>query len=277
MGKKISIIIPIYNVEKYLDKCVNSILIQNDLEQIEIILIDDGSTDGSGKICEKYKSKVSNISVYHKKNGGLSDARNFGLNLCNGEYIFFVDSDDEIDCSCLSKILTILKESSPEILLFDAKTIDEESNDIKHNYKFVHDGCITKKCVSGRKIISSQLNNIDDFITTVWLGIYKKEYLIANNLYFEKGLIHEDELWTPKTLLMANKVYYVNEEFYKYRIRNNSIMRDNKANERKHIKALIYIYSSLYYYYNFKIDDLILKRKILDNLCNRYINKLTKK
>lgn len=271
MEKKLSIIIPVYNVEKYLEKCINSILIQNDLNQIEIILVDDGSTDESGRICDEIELKAPNISTYHKRNGGLSDARNYGLNLCNGEYVFFVDSDDEICEASLSIILDNLKKFSPEILLFDAKSIDEDGKDIKRDYKFIHDGCVTKKCVSGNEIISSQLRNFGDFITTVWLGVYKKEYLIENNLLFEKGLIHEDELWTPKTLLCAEKVYYHNEEFYKYRIRNNSIMRDNKSNEEKHIKAFIYIYSSLYYYYNFKIADMVLKRYMLDNLCNRYL------
>lgn len=272
----LSLILPIYNVEKYLNYCVDSILNQIENENIEILLIDDGSTDSSSSICDSYKDK--RIKVYHKKNGGLSDARNYGLLKSNSDYVFFIDSDDFIEKECIKDIISSLKRNKDlEVILFDAKFVDESGKEInKSGYSFNHKGLENNKIYTGREIIENQLNACDEYLTTVWLGVYKKSLLIDNSFFFEKGLIHEDEMWTPKVLIEANKVLYINKKYYCYRIREDSIMRDNKKNNFKHIEAQIYIFSSLYKYYTYKIKDESFLKNINDNLSKRYLHAITK-
>ena len=115
MNKLVSVIVPVYNVEKYLERCINSI-IQQSYNNLEIILIDDGSTDASGKICDEYKEKDDRIIVIHKENGGLSDARNAGIKIFTGEYVTFIDSDDYVSKNMVSNMLDILEKSSCRIV-----------------------------------------------------------------------------------------------------------------------------------------------------------------
>ena len=127
MPPLISIIIPVYNVEKYLDKCINSVLMQT-YKNIEILLINDGSTDSSGQICESYAKKDSRIKVIHKENGGLSDARNVGIEHSTGSYIMFVDSDDYIDCNMASVLYNLLNSTNSDMAICNCTKVDEEYN-----------------------------------------------------------------------------------------------------------------------------------------------------
>ena len=115
----VSVIIPVYNVEKYLEECIDSVLAQT-YQNIEIILVDDGSTDSSGLICDRYAEKNTNISVIHQKNSGLSAARNSGLNKANGDYIYFLDSDDYISADAIEKLFSIAENDKSDIVFFDA-------------------------------------------------------------------------------------------------------------------------------------------------------------
>ena len=108
MNELVSIIVPVYNVEKYIKKCVDSLITQT-YSNLEIILVNDGSPDNSGKICDEYAQSDSRIKVIHKANGGLSDARNTGIDIAEGQYIFFLDSDDWIDCQCIEKLHNLIK------------------------------------------------------------------------------------------------------------------------------------------------------------------------
>ena len=141
---KISIVLPIYNVEKYLPDCINSIIDQKSSDECEIILVNDGSTDNSPSLCDAYASEYSNIKVFHKKNGGLSDTRNYGLKYATGEYILFVDSDDCLCQNALSEFNKELELSNPDIIIGDAVVIDEDGNKVeKSDFQYIHKGLLT--------------------------------------------------------------------------------------------------------------------------------------
>ena len=132
MEKVLSIIIPVYNVEKYIYECLDSIIYQkNCINDCEIILVNDGSTDSSGDICKKYAKKYKNIKYLSKKNGGLSDARNFGIENASGNYIWFIDSDDYIQKDCISKIVKAIKEKKTDVIVCQSKIVDDNNNKLE--------------------------------------------------------------------------------------------------------------------------------------------------
>lgn len=269
---KLSIILPIYNVEKYLAQCIDSIKSQDGVEQCEMLLINDGSEDRSSEICEYYALHNSWINVYHKKNGGLSDARNLGLSKANGEYVLFIDSDDFINPNTLSIVLEKLNQNDVDILLMDAVTVDEFGNKMRNSgFEFVHKGLSSSVGYTGEQCIMMQLNS-GVFQTTVWLGVYRRNFLISNQFWFKKGLLHEDELWSPITMLEAQKVIYEPIEFYSYRIRNNSIMRGQKKDNSKNIVCFIYVYSHITKYYDWKVTDKKLLKMLKDDVSRRYLH-----
>ena len=244
----ISIIIPVYNVEKYLIECMESVRGNPDTE---IILIDDGSTDDSGDICDSFKDE--NIIVIHRENGGLSSARNTGLKIAKGKYIYFMDSDDYI--TDFAKILDFVSSKDCEILLFDG--MGEEY--------YTHHGLQENTRYTGIDCIEIQLKAHKDYPTTVWLGVYQREYLLKNNFFFEENLLHEDELWTQKVLINAKDICYLNEKLYFYRQRENSIT--DRTGE-KNISDLIYIFGEMYQY----TDNRLIKA----NISKRYLHALVK-
>ena len=275
---KISIVIPVYNVKKYVERCLKSLINGIDKRNfVEVIIVDDGSTDGSEVVVDEYQN-YSNFAIFHKKNGGLSDARNYGLSKANGEYVIFIDSDDEVDSKLFGDLLDKILKSNSDVLLWDAKIINEESNimNAKDNEYYTHRGLVNMKVYDGISAISHQLSNHFDFVTTVWLGAYKKNFLIENQLYFEKGLLHEDELWTTKTLLLSQTVEYYNVPIYLYRQRSNSIMNSQVKNFERNLKDIIYIYSNLFVYIDWKNLDLVFSKKLKGNLSRRYLHSLSK-
>lgn len=268
---KLSIIIPIYNVEKYLNRCLDSIVRQIQDYSIEIILVNDGSTDNSLNICNEYKEKFPYIKVLNKKNGGLSDARNYGVYQANGEYIYFFDSDDMLCNKFLETIYPKLFYQY-DIILFDGRCIDEDDNFIDSKYKFEH-GCLKSNTEYNIDTLCDAYENSKNILTTVvWLGVYRKDLLLDNALFFEK-LLHEDELWTIKTFINANSIWYINKSLYYYRIRENSIMRNN-VNDNSHIKALYYIYESLPIYFNINIKNKNTLKFLKDEFSKRYLHSI---
>lgn len=272
----LSIIVPVYNVEKFLKKGVDSLLNTELLEKIEILLIDDGSTDSSGKICDELGKNHENIKVYHKQNGGLSDARNYGLIRATGEYVLFFDSDDMFVEKGIDLVLRKLMSTHVDIILWDAIEIDENDGNINDDgYSvYCHDGVKTECIISGLDSIICQLNDHNDYITTVWSGAYNRKYLMDNQLWFEKGLLHEDELWTQKVLITPCSIYYIGEKLYKYRIRSNSIMNNSKKDKSINLKSLIYAYECVYAYCDWKIEELQIRRLIKGNISKRYLHSI---
>ena len=225
----VSIIIPVYNVEDYLKRCVDSIIGQT-YKNIEIILIDDGSTDKSGNICDDYLKADKRIKVIHKKNGGLSDARNFGLNISQGDYVCFVDSDDFVSELYVEKLLENSLRTGADVCACNFYYIDE------FNKKWI-------KAEKQEKIYKSD-EAIKDIFTVkqntevmVWNKIYKKELFDKNDIKFPVGKIHEDNFTTYKIYDKANYVSLINDKLYYYYQRSDSIM--GKAFNKKRFDILI--------------------------------------
>lgn len=210
-----SIIVPIYNVEKYLEKCINSLLMQN-IDNYEIILINDGSTDNSYNICLKYK-KNKKIILINKINTGLSDTRNYGISIAKGEYIIFVDSDDWIRENCLLQIEQSLIKS-PEILICNYINYDDNSKIYTDN-----DETNVKKSDfdnAKNKIEYFKSCSICDIACRI---IIKKSFLIKNKLFFINGIRHEDNDWVPMVFCLSKVIDVFENPFYFYRKRENSI------------------------------------------------------
>ena len=217
---KFSIIIPVYNVEKYLEECVNSVLpIKND---IEILLVDDGSTDKSGKLCDALAENDNRIKVIHKENGGLSDARNVGIKNATGDYLLFLDSDDFLNTFETERLLS--------------KITDETDAAIGLYREFYEDENLYKDESCGAFLENTGVMLADDFLKivpkdgqscylTAWRFIVKREVILKNNLYFFKGIYHEDEEWVPRLLFACDKINITDCFFYCYRqARIDSIM-----------------------------------------------------
>lgn len=208
----VSIIIPIYNVEQYLRRCLNSIAEQT-YTNIEIILIDDGSSDGSLKICNEYADKDSRFTVIHKENGGLSSARNVGLSTCNGEYISFVDSDDWVSINYIKNLLKIIHLNKADIAIAEnIKTFGQLH--LPHKQ-------VTLTTFSSKEALRQLFcQNQSAFIISCG-KLYKKE--LFSNLRFPIGKYHEDEFTTYKLFYNSKKIVYTSEILYYYYQREGSI------------------------------------------------------
>lgn len=225
--EKISIIVPIYNVEKYLEKCVKSIITQT-YKNLEIILVDDGSKDNSGKIADELSKTDSRIKVIHKENGGLSSARNEGIKYVTGEYIAFLDSDDCIIPTFYEYLYDLIIKYNADIaqgyfLRIQDELIDEVNSIIDEaNSKItVEEKVLTNKEALNILYGIKELPYIQEVV--VWNKLYKKDVL--NNIIFPVGKLHEDEFTTHKILYNAPKIVVSNKFIHGYMQTKNSIMR----------------------------------------------------
>ncbi len=211
----ISVIIPIYNVEKYLSKCIESVINQT-YKNIEIILVDDGSPDNCGKICDEYAKIDSRIKVIHKKNGGISDTRNIGIDNSNGKYITFIDSDDYVTNDYIEYLYYILKEEKVDISCCNFELIYDNNKKIEVNDEKEKIFCYSQ--IEALKELLYQ-KNIDN---SIWGKLYKKEKF--DNIRFPYGEIYEDYAVFYKILLECDKVAYSNLKKYIYLRREKSIL-----------------------------------------------------
>lgn len=215
MEYRISVIVPVYNVEKYLRQCLKSILNQS-LSDIEIIVVNDGSEDGSAQIIDEYANKYNNIVVINKENGGLSSARNHGIKIARGKYISFIDSDDYISCDMLEKMYTEAINTDAEIIICGYKYCNEEGENIQACRNFNYNSNFNKE-----KLIEGILtNNISSIVCD---KIYKKDLFLKNAVQFPEGKYFEDTETVFKLILSAEKVSVLNEKLYYYRLRDGSI------------------------------------------------------
>ena len=241
----VTVIVPVYQVENYLEKCLDTIISQTH-RNIEIILVDDGSKDNSGVICEQYAKKDGRIKVIHKKNGGLSDARNKGIKIAKGKYILFVDSDDYIKQDAIEILLCYAEKHNLEILSGNAVQVN--NNVVTTLY-----GGVTEDIVDGKKYLIEAINN-GKYLAATWLRLYRTDFIINNSLYFKVGLLHEDEQWTPYVFMKAKHVGYINYNFYYYVIRDGSITQ--KQNREKHIMDVISTCTELVgYFESLNLDE----------------------
>lgn len=211
----VSIVIPIYNVEAYLENCINS-LIEQTYKNIEIILVDDGSPDKCPKICDDFSKKDKRIKVIHKPNGGLSDARNSGIAAASGEYITFVDSDDTVDNDYVEYLYSIMEEFKSDISICDYKAIYSNGTILSRNRN-------DKFCISKEKTLEIMLYQ-NEFTVSSWAKMYKTKLFRENNIIFPVGKIFEDAYTTYKLVELCENVGVGMESKYNYMIRNNSIL-----------------------------------------------------
>ena len=200
----ISVIIPVYKVEKYLDRCVESVVNQT-YKNLEIILVDDGSPDNCPKMCDEWAKKDNRIKVIHKENGGLSDARNAGMDIATGEYIGFVDSDDYIDTTMYEKLITKLLETNSDVAMCDY--FEEKTNGERNGSGLILEN-LTGKNIRGKMLLSTK----DRIGEPVWKFLYKKEIVIK----FEYGMWYEDVLFQLQALKPTLKLAVVQEPLYHY-------------------------------------------------------------
>ncbi len=217
---KLSIIVPIYNISKYLKNCLDSILSQS-FTDFELLLVDDGSTDGSAGICDNYAKKDSRIRVFHKINRGLSSARNLGIEKAKGEYLFFVDGDDFLPENSLHNISEGLK-SNPDILV--SKVFKLVHNEELTEEKFeLHNDLV--EGLNGAQALESLIKNINTPLWQAWRNVIKTEFMKKYDFQFLSGLTSEDMHLIPQIYLQAESVSVCNKPTYVYRIdRSGSIM-----------------------------------------------------
>lgn len=213
---KYSFIVPVYNTEKYLKKCLDS-LVNQTYKDFEIIVVNDGSTDKSSNIISKYQKKYKNIIVIDKENEGLSMARNRGVQKSSGKYIIFVDSDDYVSNKLLEEVDKKIDDS--DILRFQIATEDEEYTKINE----YHEEEFESMCgYDAFKYLSSY-----HFVEPAWCYVIRKNYYIENKFSFKKGVYHEDFGLIPYVIYKARKVKSIDYIGYHYVQRNGSIMNNN--------------------------------------------------
>lgn len=218
-------IVPVYKVEAYLDRCVQSIVNQT-YKTLEIVLVDDGSPDNCPNMCDVWAEKDSRIKVVHKKNGGLSDARNAGMAAATGDYIAFVDSDDWLRPEYIEFLYRAVQENAADLAACDLQLVyeDEENPDEEMNFHAV---------VATPEEALNTLIHGTGFRAIACNKLYHRKLL--RDEYFETGRLHEDEFFTYRILAKAERLSYVQEPLYCYFQRNGSIMRTVSA---KHTDAL---------------------------------------
>lgn len=237
---KFSIIVPVYNVENYLGRCVESILGQS-FSDYELLLINDGSTDQSGLICDQIAESNKNIKVTHKENGGLSEARNAGLGIARGEYIIFVDSDDYIELGTLEKFnIELEKSGSPEVMITKSKTIYGNS-DTRYMDKSMPVETIKK----GNK--GEIINWMFSYSNSLWPSvkyIVKRSFIESKNLRFAVGYLHEDLDWTSKLFLYAKTFTVLDFYWYNHLMGRHESITTNK-NPKRTLDVIKLVYDNI--------------------------------
>ncbi|MTM73415.1 glycosyltransferase, partial [Turicibacter sanguinis] len=255
----VSIIIPVYNVEKYLEECLDSAINQT-YRNIEIIVVNDGSTDGSLSILNEYASKYSNLKIINQENKGLSAARNSGLKQVKGKYVYFLDSDDFIDLTMIEECVDLAEKNDLDIINFDAQVFYDSDfiTDFKPDYD--RSKILNQDIYSGQDFYKYTIN-YNAYKAPVWLSFYRLAFLKKNKLDFYEGITHEDELFSAKAFLCATKVMYLCKPYFYRRVRKGSIMTESKS--LKNIKGYMIVAEEL--------------SKILDTIDNEDTKRVLKK
>ena len=290
---KLSIIIPVYNVENYISQCLDSILNQT-FKDFEIICINDGSTDKSLDELLKYKNKDERITIIDKKNEGSGIARNTGLTIAKGDYVYFVDGDDWIEDNALEKIIAKADELNSDILIFGGlscyetksyncpRTLREREELLNEHREFSNsgDGCLSYKKKYGgysadklpkkylNKVFSSEdiKKDIFKFPSTAWTKLYKKEFLLKNNIKFQDIKIGQDQLPFFHSMIKAQRIALLAENIYCYRKnRKGSAMTVKKKKN----------FSPIYVFYG--IEEMLKCENLLEEYKNIFVNKYLSK
>lgn len=228
MNPTFSVIVPIYNVERYLRQCIES-MIKQDFPSVEIILVDDGSTDSSPMICDEYGKMDRRIKIIHKKNGGLVSARQAGASVANGTYILNVDGDDWVDADYFREIYSIVRAYEPDMICFGAVFI-------KENERINHPGCNRKGLYCKTQIEESiypvliEDENGAYFFPSIWSKAIKKDIYLQCQMHLDQRIkIGEDHAVTKPAIYLSNSIYLTDKCLYCYRINPSSMTQEKKA------------------------------------------------
>lgn len=254
---KVSIIIPIYNTEKYLEDCLKS-LINQTYQNIELIIVNDGSTDNSYQICQKY-SNYKNIKLINQKNQGVSIARNAGINIATGDYLMFVDSDDYIKANMVEVLVNNIKESDLAICEY---------------YEEYKNKSIPVKIKSADKVINNKEAMLQTFGTVggySWNKLFKATIIKQNKLSFNPNIhMLEDQLFVIEYLKFAKSITIINQPLYKYRIRKSSIT--NISNTKKYNTLLISLQQINMIMKENNLSDIFIKQSIVEQYYKKSIS-----
>jgi len=239
MNDLISIIVPVYNIEKYIEKCIYSVL-QQSYTNLEIIIIDDGSTDKSGNICEKLAKTDFRINIIHKENEGLAAARNDGLKAAQGKYIIFIDGDDYIDKNMVNKLHQRILHDKADLVLCNIHFVDKEGNIVADKEDELTDGVLSQK-----EFWAGYYGAFVYPYVVAWNKLYKKE--LFEHTFFEKGKIHEDEFILHQIISQCNVISVIKDKLYNYVQRDNSIMNSSYNIKRLHAFEALNIRTDYFY------------------------------
>ena len=253
----ISIIVPVYNVEEYVKRCVESILSQT-YRDFELILVDDGSTDRSGEICENLKKEDGRILVFHQENSGLSAARNRGLSEAKGEYITYIDSDDYVDEAYLEVLYSLASKEQAMVAVCGYQLVVENQEVEKYGEK-----CDEPHLLSGREAVKEIVAGNKRSMITAWGKLYHNS--LRNLLVYPEGRLHEDEFVTYKVLYQAEQVVETPAPLYYYFQREKSIM--NQGYNLRRLDKLIALHEAISFFGSNRDSELrrfALKRYLLN-------------
>lgn len=270
----VSIIVPVYNVEAYIEECLESIINQT-YQQLEIIVVDDGSTDKSNELVKTYLSD-KRIRFIEQENKGLSGARNSGLKVATGKYVLFVDSDDYIRVNMLTELVSRIEESKADLVRFNGSAfVDGMEKVVDHDYyDFSHR--LEEKLIYREDSFQA---NRRTFVSPVYLYLVKRSVLTEHNLLFREDIIHEDELFTPQLFLAIQTMIYVNAAYYYRRYRENSIMTiQSTAQLQRSFDSYLKIFKELELLYQSEVynkeQKKLIKRQMLSIYNGMKENKL---
>lgn len=285
--KKISVIVPVYNVSKYLEICLDSILNQT-YTNLEIICVNDGSTDGSLNILKKYAKKDERIKIINKKNGGLSSARNAGLEVATGDYVSFVDSDDWIDKEMLFKLSKSMEENNTDITICAVRCYDEKNREYNDTNPYFTLGFFDKSFDNKVFSYKDTKTFIMDVCVMAWNKLYRKSFLDKCGAKFPHGLIFEDGPFFFSVYFKTKRVSIVRDLLYYYRInRKGSIVEKGGKNFIDIINVVELMYNSLKdvdcfdevknEFYCRKADDIVYRYQLVGLMSKYKFSKEVKK
>lgn len=265
MPTKVSIIIPVYNTQVYLKDCLESIINQS-FKDIEIICINDGSTDGSLGILKEYANMDNRILIINKENGGQALARNIGLQSSQGKYIVFVDSDDWVDLDMVEKLYNYAEQLKCDLVFCEIALFNE-----KNNFFYQYEWC---KIPKRAKILNNPFhwlnvyNDFYNFFTGPFGKIYRKDLLLMHKIEFPVGLFYEDSPFVYKCLLNSRKIYTIEESLYKYRFNRTGSTLTNEGKLHYHIFEIMKINKTII---NEKLEYRVLNDPFIVKVIKEYI------
>lgn len=260
MSKKVSVIVPVYNVEKFLNRCVKSIVGQS-YQNLEIILVNDGSTDGSPAICDQWESCDHRIKTIHKKNGGLSSARNAGLEKATGDYIMFEDSDDWLDKELIRKCVNRMQEDNSDMVIFGYRKVNEEE-------KKLGEFTFGNQSYSREEMTSQLFQRILEMsFGYAWNKMYHLETIKKSGLKFDGEIIdREDLVFNIQLLNYLNKISYLEFVGYSYLQRGTSLLHNASLSRMKSVNIFCKKIDDIY------IDNLAVKKKVYNMNVLHYLS-----